>query len=183
MELAAFIEVPLDMDRLISAEKYSIMLSFRWGSLAGAGAVTGCAVLSFSLAWLSVALPVCLMPVCMMPVCLMPHTSEAFPGAWQPDYCTAGHVVAAAQYWRQRLSSSSHLSTSTREALHPAAKRLYPDCTLTCARACRRFGAAEMVVEAHDLEQDTRVQVEMDFATSGGHTGASLEARKMAVRV
>ncbi len=55
-------------------------------------------------------------------------------------------------------------------------------CTLLL-RCCCRFGAAEMIVEAHDQQQDTKVQVHVNFASQAIGSGAALEAQKMGIRV
>jgi hypothetical protein len=53
----------------------------------------------------------------------------------------------------------------------------------------RSFGAAEIIVEAHDLQQDTRIAARLDFNTShqqrlaAGHGSAAEMAQKMAIRV
>jgi hypothetical protein len=40
-----------------------------------------------------------------------------------------------------------------------------------------------MIVEAHDLQQGTRMAARLDFNTGSMGSGAALEAQRMAIRV
>lgn len=52
-----------------------------------------------------------------------------------------------------------------------------------CSLLARSFGAAEIIVEARDLQQDTCVAARLDFNIGSMPSGAALEAQRMAIRV